>query len=493
MTLVHRVLNPKPLASLDEYVTRHSGGAGLLRARTLGPEAVIDLLTASGLRGRGGAGFPTGRKWRTVRENGSAKWASTVVVNAAEGEPGTFKDRTILRCNPYHVLEGALIAAYAVDASRVIVALKRSFERDLERVGAAVEEIRGAGWSEGVELTVFEGPDEYLYGEETALLETLDGRPPFPRIAPPFRRGVLDLVRGASDVASGSGQSARVEMAGANAASQAPPALIDNVETLANVPRIVERGAAWFRTAGTAESPGTIVCTITGQVRRPGVGEVLMGTTLREAIDEIADGPIGGREIIAVVPGVSSAIVPASRLDTPLTYEAMAAIGSSLGSAGFWVLDELVDPVAAVAGVSRFLATESCGQCSPCKLDGLVLADLLERLAMSNCTDADVARIRKRVGTVANGARCSLASQQQVMIESLFTHFASEVEAHAVGAAPAAHATVVAELLDVSEGDVRIDMHHAQKQPDWSYDATWNGETPVERFIDHRAQKKFGS
>jgi NADH-quinone oxidoreductase subunit F len=493
MTLVHRVLNPKPITSLDEYVERHAGGNALTRARALDPEEVIGVVEASGLRGRGGAGFPTGRKWRTVRENASARWPSTVVVNAAEGEPGTFKDRTILRCNPYHVLEGALIAAYAVGAPRVILALKRSFDTDVARVRAAVDEVRSEGWADGVELIVFEGPDEYLYGEETALLETLDGRPPFPRIAPPFRRGALDVVSATTDAGSRSGLSAHVEMAGSYPDSQAPPALIDNVETLANVPRIVDRGAAWFRTAGTPESPGTIVCTVTGQVRTPGVGEVLMGTTLREAINEIGGGPIDGHELIAVVPGVSSAIIPASKLDTPLTYEAMAAIGSGLGSAGFWVLDELVDPVAAVAGVSRFLAIESCGQCSPCKLDGLVLADLLERLAMSSCSKADMARIRKRVATVTKGARCNLASQQQVVIESLFEHFAPAVDAHARGTATPAIPTVVAELLEVGAESVLLDMRHADKQPDWSYEPSWSGETPVERFIDHRSQKQFGS
>jgi NADH:ubiquinone oxidoreductase subunit F (NADH-binding) len=493
MTLVHRVLNPKPITSLTEYVDHHAGGAGLRRAKGLPFREVIDVVQASGLRGRGGAGFPTGRKWRTIRQNASARWPTTVVVNAAEGEPGTFKDRTILRCNPYHVLEGALIAAHAVNAPRIIVALKRSFESDVSRVRAAVQEIRDAGWAEAVEIEVFEGPDEYLYGEETALLETLDGRPPFPRIAPPFRRGALDVVRTRRDVDSGSGQSAHVAMAGADGVSEAPPALIDNVETLANVPRILDRGAAWFRTEGTEASPGTIVCTITGQVETPAVGEVIMGTTLREAIEEVGGGAIEGRDIIAVLPGVSNAIIPASELDTPLTYEDMASIGSGLGSAGFWVLDELIDPVAAIAGVSRFLAVESCGQCSACKLDGLVLADLLGRLARSSCTPSDMARIRHRVTTVANGARCNLATQQQVVVEGLLVHFARSVDAHMRGTAPPALPTTVAELLVVDNGRVLVDMRHADKQPDWSYDAHWSGQTPVERFIDHRSHSSLES
>lgn len=487
MTLVHRVLNPRPLESLADYVEHLGGGRGLERARSMSPTEVIEILEASGLRGRGGAGFPTGRKWRTVHENTSSTWPTTVVVNGAEGEPGTFKDRTILRCNPYHVLEGALIAAHVVGASRVVVALKRAFSTEVARVRAAVNELVAAGWVGSIQLVVFEGPDAYLYGEETALLEALNGRMPFPRIAPPYRRGVLEVVETALDVGSRSGLSAHVEMAGADAESEAPPALVDNVETLANIPKIIDRGARWFRTEGTTRSPGTIVCTITGQVAHPGVAEILMGTTLREAIEQIGDGPIGGHHITAVVPGVSNAIIPASQLDTALTYEGMAAIGSGLGSAGFWVLDDSIDPVAAIAGVSRFLAVESCGQCSPCKQDGLMLANLLERLAHSRCTPADMATIRRRVETVAKGARCSLGVQQQAIVSGLLNYFAPDVAAHLDGTAPPAAPAIVAELVALTETSIEIDEHHAKKQPDWTYDEDWRGETPVERFMDHRA------
>lgn len=239
------------------------------------PDELIAVVDASGLRGRGGAGFPTGVKWRTVRDNRSASQRTSVVVNGAEGEPGTFKDRALLRMNPYEVLEGALIAARAVDADQVIFGLKASFGPELQRLRLAIEEARRAGWTAGVEVVVFEGPNEYLYGEETALLESIDGRYPFPRLAPPFRRGVRETVESADDVDSGSNLPAHVEMAGQG--GEAAPTLVDNVETLANVPRIIARGADWFRTEGTAESPGTIVCTVTGSTQRHGVGEVMMG------------------------------------------------------------------------------------------------------------------------------------------------------------------------------------------------------------------------
>ena len=487
-----RLLRPSPVASLDDYVEL-GGGSGLRSARSMDPWALIELVEASGLRGRGGAGFPTGRKWRTVRENLSASLPAAVVVNGAEGEPGTFKDRTLLRNNPYHVLEGALIAAHAVGATKVVVALKSSFAPEVARVGAAIDEVQAAGWNESVDLVVFEGPDEYLYGEETALLETLDGRLPFPRIAPPFRRGVTEVVESADDVESGSGLAAHVEMAGADVESDAPPALVDNVETLANVPSIIERGAEWFRTEGDKESPGTIVCTITGAVQHPGVGEIAMGTTLRAAIDEIGGGALPGREIIAVLPGVSSSIIPAALLDTRLTYEDMAAIGSGLGSAGYVVLDDSSDPVAAVAGVSRFLAIESCGQCTPCKQDGLALSELLGKLAASDATDADLAAIGDKAGTVADGARCAIGTQHQVAVNGLLTHFADHVRQHLDGTAPAEDPLLIAELLDITDAAVELDDRRLAKQPDWTYDPTWSGQTPVERFTDHRADNELDS
>src|SRR2546421_5712437 len=206
------------------------------------------VVEASGHGGRGGYGFPTGRKWRTVRENASDVLATTVVVNGAEGEPGTFKDRTIMRLDPYAVVEGALIAARAVGADSVVFGLKRTFVPEVSRMRAAIVEIQRAGWADGIDLDVFEGPDEYLYGEETALLETLDGRYPFPRIAPPFRRGVTEVVEHADDVGSGSGLSAHVEMAGARSAARATPRRGNKAVEGAKSPPSPHRWAGWVGT-----------------------------------------------------------------------------------------------------------------------------------------------------------------------------------------------------------------------------------------------------
>src|SRR5436853_1349873 len=201
------------------------------------------------MRGMGGEGFPTGKKWRTVVQNRSPVEPTIVVVNGAEGEPGTFKDRAILRSDPYQVVEGALVAARAVGADTVVFALKRSFVSEVRRLRLAVEEFRAADFLGGVGLVVFEGPAEYLYGEETALLEAIDGRHPFPRIAPPYRRGVEEVFATEADARSaieGSGLSAHVEMAGPTGETGAAPTLVNNLETIANVPRILDRGASWL-------------------------------------------------------------------------------------------------------------------------------------------------------------------------------------------------------------------------------------------------------
>ena len=489
MTLVHRVLPPRPVESLAEHVDR-GGGKGIQAAGQVDPETLITEVEASGLRGRGGAGFPTGTKWRTVAENSATHLSTTVVVNGAEGEPGTYKDRTILALDPYSVIEGALIAARAVAAHTVVFALKRSFEPVVTRLRAAVAEVADAGWADGIDISVFEGPGEYLYGEETALLETIAGRQPFPRIAPPFRRGVDEVVGTEADVTSDSGLSAPVEMAGPADDSSAPPTLVDNVETLANVPRIIARGADWFRTEGTERSPGTIVCTVTGMVHHHGVGEVMMGTPLSEVIDDIGGGPLPGRRIKAVMSGVATGLLTGDLLDTPVSYETLSEAGSGLGSGGFMVYDDTADIAAVAAGASRFLAVESCGQCTPCKQDGLLLAELWAKLCANEATDTDLDEIRTRSATVADQARCYLATQHQILATSILERFGDDVAAHLDGTAEAVEAALVAELVDISDGKATFDTRHLDKQPDWTFDATSSGKSPADRFAEHRDHEK---
>ena len=481
MTLVHRVLYPSPITSLAEYFER-GGGRGIEIAAGLKPQRIIALVRASGLRGRGGAGYSTGRKWQTVARNRSPVEPSTVVVNGAEGEPGTFKDRTILRTNPYQVIEGAIIAAKAVGADLVVVALKRSFEAECARVRTAIEEINAAGWSRGIQLEVFEGPDEYLYGEESALLETIQGGYPFPRVSPTFRRGVFKLTAeeaAASHDGARTGSSDRHTTTSA-AAPHVAPALVNNVETMANIPRILARGPAWFRTVGTKRAPGTLVCTVTGSTRRHGVGEVRIGTPLDEVIQAVGGGPRGGRRIKAVMSGVANPVITAGHLDTPVSYEALAGIGSGLGSSGFIVFDDTIDMVAVAAGTARFLGVESCGQCVPCKQDGLHLADLLAKVGRSEANAHDMAVIRRCLVTVTDRSRCYLATQQQNAVGSILERFADEFAAHLDGTAPPVEPLFVAELVDIAGGVAVLDERHRHKRPDWSYDEVYSGKVPAE-------------
>jgi NADH:ubiquinone oxidoreductase subunit F (NADH-binding) len=444
------------------------GGRGLDLARQAGGDAVLESIEASGLRGRGGAGFPTGTKWRTVAANRSPEMPATVVVNAAEGEPGTFKDRALLRANPYAVLEGALIAASVVGADGVVVATKASFTDELARLRSAVDEVSDAGWADGIELYVAEGPDAYLFGEETGLLEVLDGRPPFPHIAPPFRHG---LEAGADDAASGG-----VTMAGG---TDAAPTLVNNVETLANVPGIVTDGPDWYRTVGTEQSPGTVVCTVTGSAERHGVGVFPMGTPLRDVLDAIG-GPGTSSRAVAVLAGVANPLLPADRLDAPVSYEGLAAAGGGLGSAGFIVFDQDVDLAAVAHGVSRFLAVESCGQCSPCKGDGLTIAGVLDDVRRSAAAEADLVDLADRLRTVVIEARCSLAAQHQTVVESALRLFPAAFTAHVEGRVAAADPYLIAPLLGFDEDDHAIlDVRQAGKQPDWSHDDTDSGQWPA--------------
>jgi NADH:ubiquinone oxidoreductase subunit F (NADH-binding) len=483
MAMVARVLDTEPVKTLDAYRSM-GGGAGLDAARRLGSAAVLEEITASGLRGRGGAGFPTGVKWSTVAAHGSDVVPTTVVVNASEGEPGSFKDRTLLRHNPFRVLEGALIAAYVMGADNAVVAVKASFAKERERLRAAINEITEAGWAEGVTLWVLDGPAEYLYGEETALLEVLNGRPPFPRIAPPYRRGADEVSTGTDAAADAStGSAADASMASPDDATPAPPALVNNVETIANIPGILASGAAWFRTVGTDDSPGTVICTVSGSTHHAGVGEFAMGTPLTEVIETLGGGPAGS-QVRAVLSGVANPFLPGALLDTPVSHEGMEAAGTGLGAAGFIVFDETVDLVAAAAGVSRFLAVESCGQCTPCKQNGLEIADLLDGLRQRTGDRPDALELlADRVATVADEARCFLASQHQRVVGSLLSLFPDEVAQAAQGQEDsAAEAILVAPIADLVDGRVVLDTGQADKQPDWTHDDEDSGQAPADRL-----------
>ena len=454
-----RILAGAPVASLEEYLQR-GGGSALTRALELGSVATIVEVSAAGLRGRGGAGFPAGRKWDSILNGGGRHHYA--VCNAAEGEPGTFKDRAVMRHNPYAVIEGLLVAAHSVGALEAYIALKASFEPELARVGAAVEEMAAAGWLEGLNVTVVTGPEEYLFGEEKALLEVIEGNEPLPRWLPPFLHGLFAT-------APQLGWESAESEPGHEAGHESNPTLVNNAETLAQAAWIVAHGAEAFRSLGTDESPGTVVCTVVGDVLAPGVVEVPMGTPLRQVIDACG-GVAEGRSVKAILPGVANAVLTADQLDTPLTHEHFAAAGSGLGAAGFIVYDDSACMVEVSAMLSRFLYVESCGQCPPCKLGTGAITEALDRIRTGDGRDADLDTIQRRLQVVADGNRCYLPVQERELISSFLRAFPEDVVAHLDGHCPSDRAELpVPKIVDLADGVVTYDARQMLKRPDWTY------------------------
>ena len=456
-----RLLLDPPVASLDQHLDR-GGGRALQRCLEDGPEATLRAVADAGLRGRGGAGFPAARKWESIRTGGGRH--RYAVCNAAEGEPGTFKDRAVLRANPYQVLEGLLVAAHVVGAVEAIIALKASFETEIARVRFALDELAGAGWLEAMPIRVVTGPEEYLFGEEKALLEVIEGNEPLPRQLPPYLHG---LYATAPQI----GWQAHEPEAGHERGHESNPTLVNNAETLAQAAWIVANGVDAFRALGTETSPGTVICTVVGDVDEPGVSEVPMGTPLADVLARHG-APRPGRSIKAVLPGVANPVLTGDAVDIPLTYEHFEQAGSGLGAAGFIVYDDTACMVEVATMLSRFLWVESCGQCPPCKLGTGAITAALESIREGTGTDADLAAIQERLRTVTDSNRCYLPVQEQVLIASLLRAFPEDFAAHLEGRCPSQRAEVpVPKIVDLADGQVTYDERQARKRPDWTYEA----------------------
>jgi NADH:ubiquinone oxidoreductase subunit F (NADH-binding) len=462
------LLSDPPVTDVTMYFDR-GGGAGFRRAVSLGPGGTIQEVILSRLRGRGGGGFPTGRKWQSVRDaaagsgdQGDGENRTFVVCNGAEGEPSTFKDRAILRANPYSVVEGVAIAAFAVGAERAFIGVKERFEPEIERLATAVEELSESGAIGDVAIQVVLGPDAYLYGEETGLLQVIEGEAPMPRNVPPYIHGLFATVPTTGWSASPAGV--------VDTLPSSNPTVVNNVETLATVTQVLARGPEWHRSLGTAESAGCIVATVVGDVVRPGVGEVEMGTPLGEVIERVGGGVRPGRQVKAVLSGVANPVLTGDQLDTPCSYEGMAAVGSGLGAAGFLVLDDTASMVEAAQMVSRFLYVESCGQCPACKLGCGAVTEGLELLAAGGASAEDLDTIAVRLQTCTDGNRCYLPVQEQRVVASILQAFPDEVAA-ALGGQPApARGLQVPKLVDLRDGRATIDERQARKRPDWTYE-----------------------
>jgi NADH-quinone oxidoreductase subunit F len=397
------------IGRLDVYV-KHGGYMALRRALTaMKPEEVIDVVKASGLRGRGGAGFPTGIKWSFIPKGIFPRY---VTVNADESEPGTFKDRQIIEKNPHQLVEGAAIAAYAVRADKAYIYCRGEFAQPARTLQAAVDEAYKTGYlgqnifgsGVNIDIVVHLGAGAYICGEETALLDSLEGKIGQPRLRPPFP---------------------------ATAGLYGKPTVVNNVETLANVPFIVANGVDAYRKFGTEKSPGTKIACLSGHVKRPGNYEFELGKiTFRDLIFG-ADYGRGllheGATVKAVLPsGASSVLLGADKLDTPLDYESVASTGSMLGSASVIVLDSTTDIVWAIYKAIRFFKHESCGKCTPCREGTFWMLRIYERLIQGRGTRADIDLLDSVAGQMQNKCFCLLGEFSIAPVQSSIELFREE-------------------------------------------------------------------
>jgi len=418
------ILPSQPIASLTDYLAG-GGGTALSRCTELGRQGVISLIRASGLRGRGGAGFPTGIKWAGLASaEGKRKFA---VCNAAEGEPGTFKDRAIIRRNPYQVVEGLAAAAFVIDAEIAFIGIKQKFN-ETARLEAAATELSAAGLLGDLTITFAYGPDDYLFGEEKGLLEVIEGKEPLPRLYPPYVQGLFEE----SD-------------------AQPQPALVNNVETLANVTHIIGKGSEWFRGLGTAESPGTIVCTVGGDTVVDAVAEVELGTSLNEILQTVGGGMTSGRDPRMILNGVSNSPLTGAELDTPVSFEGMKKAGSGLGSAGFTFLDDTACPVQVAAAASAFLYRGSCGQCPSCKLGTEAMTEHFTALSLGAASTEAIEEIWAWTQRITDSNRCGLAAGQQGMAAGAMERFPEDLTQHMTGAPCTGRAVSITTIADWDE------------------------------------------
>ena len=393
---------------LEDYLARGGYEAARKAITAMTPEAVVDEVGRAVLRGRGGAGFPAGMKWGFVPRG--AAGPKYLCVNADEGEPGTFKDRLILMRAPHRLLEGMLVAAYAVGIPKAFIYVRGEYARIAVRLEEAIGEARAAGFlgpsvfgtAFGLEVVVHLGAGAYICGEETALLESLEGRRGQPRVKPPFP-ATVGLFRS--------------------------PTVVNNVETLASLPGILGRGADWFRERGVPGDGGTRLFSVSGAVRRPGVYELPVGTSLRTIIESHAGGPPEGRTIKAVVPGgLSAPVLKPEELDVPMDFDSLAGAGSMLGSAGIVVISDRTPILDVLHVTARFYADESCGKCTPCRIGTRWILKIVERLRASGGGPEDLDLVVRLAEGIRGKTLCPLGEGAALPIRALVTRFRDELE-----------------------------------------------------------------
>jgi NADH-quinone oxidoreductase subunit F len=394
---------------IDTYLA-HGGYQAMRKALIFTPETIIEMVKRSGLRGRGGAGFPAGIKWGYMPKETDVP--KIVAVNTDEGEPGTFKDRELVERDPHQIIEGVIIAAYAVGASRAYVYIRGEFflgvKRWIKAIADAYEHgylgqnILNSGFN--LDMSVHRGAGAYICGEETAMLESLEGKRGSPRLKPPYPAeiGLFEL-----------------------------PTLVHNIETLACIPHIIDLGPEWFASIGTAKSTGPKIFSVSGHVNRPGNYELPLGTSLREIIFEHAGGVRAGNQLKAVIPGgASTPMLTADQIDIPMTFEDLKDVGSELGTGAIIVMDETTCMVEAIRRLSKFFAHESCGRCTPCRIGSRRIYEILDRIIRGRGQSGDIELLLELVQGIDGHTFCPMGVALVNAPRSGIQHFRDEFEYH---------------------------------------------------------------
>ncbi len=394
---------------LDAYIAAGGYGA-LVKALGMPPDEVIRVVLESGLRGRGGAGFPTGLKWQHTRS--SHEESRFVICNADEGDPGAYMDRTILESNPHQVLEGLAICAYAVGASQAVIYVRAEYPLAVSTVSKAIVQAKEFGILGNsvlgspfqLEATVFQGSGAFVCGEETALIQSLQGRRGMPQFRPPYpvEKGLWGK-----------------------------PTVINNVKTLASLPPIVKRGSDWYRSIGSVRSPGTAIFSVVGKVVHPGLVEIPTGTTLRTLIFDICGGPPRQKAFKAVqIGGPSGGCLPESFLDTPVDFDSLTQAGAMMGSGGMVVMDEDSCMVNVARYFLEFTQKESCGKCTFCRIGTRHLLNILDRITRGEGTEEDLETLKVLSTDIKEGSLCGLGKTAPNPILTSLRYFRDEYEAH---------------------------------------------------------------
>jgi NADH-quinone oxidoreductase subunit F len=394
---------------IDQYLA-NDGYAGFVRALGLPREKIVREVLESGLRGRGGAGFPTGLKWQ-IASNGM-KTGRVVVCNADEGDPGAYMDRTILESNPYQLLEGMTICAYGLEAEKAVVYVRAEYPLAVKMVETAVrrakelnllgQDILGTGFN--LDISVFKGSGAFVCGEETALIESIEGKRGMPRHRPPYpvQQGLWGR-----------------------------PTIINNVKTLSSLPAILRKGAQWYKEIGTLKSPGTAIFSVVGNVIHPGLVEIPMGTTLRTLIFDICGGTAKPRKFKAVqIGGPSGGCLPESFLDTPVDFDSLTRAGAMMGSGGMVVMDDSSCMVSVARYFVEFTQKESCGKCTFCRIGTRHLFNVLDRITKGEGTEADLDLLQTLSEDVKEGSLCGLGKTAPNPVLTSLEYFRDEYEAH---------------------------------------------------------------